>query len=94
MIYLALSDTYNFSSKCTIQRMMWKHQVRNAHQPRLSIKQMVEAVVRITTEDPLNKWGYRQIQEELKLESIHIPRYVFYSKILIQSTYTYKFTGQ
>ncbi|GJJ16213.1 hypothetical protein Clacol_010509 [Clathrus columnatus] len=56
---------------------MNKHKLRSAHKPQITVQEMIQQIIAITDNaDPLNEWGIRRIQEELRMISVHIPRNV------------------
>ncbi|KAJ7697401.1 hypothetical protein B0H17DRAFT_1197460 [Mycena rosella] len=58
----------------SIERIVKKHDLRTSRHSGLTDVEKGAAILAITQEDPLARWGGRKIKEKLSLQSVHIPR--------------------
>ena len=61
----------------TVQKYMKQHQIVTTRRNGLNQEDQGAAILKMTEEDPLGRWGGRLVKEKLAHEGIHIPRSVF-----------------
>ncbi|KAF8519694.1 hypothetical protein JB92DRAFT_3112223 [Gautieria morchelliformis] len=62
--------------KISTRSISWlinKYGLKTARQPCLSLSEMGDSILQVTEEDPLASWGIRRIQEQLRVNSTHLP---------------------
>ncbi|KAJ6460661.1 hypothetical protein C8R47DRAFT_1160637 [Mycena vitilis] len=58
----------------SIERIISKHQIRTTRHSGLTDVEKGAAILAVTEEDPLGRWGGRKIKEKLSVKGIHLPR--------------------
>ncbi|KAJ7185212.1 hypothetical protein C8R46DRAFT_881931, partial [Mycena filopes] len=58
----------------SIERLIDKHKIHTSRHSGLTDVEKGAAILAITQEDPLARWGGRKIKEKLAMQSIHVPR--------------------
>ncbi|KAJ7105453.1 hypothetical protein C8R43DRAFT_963590 [Mycena crocata] len=58
----------------SIEQIISSHNIKTSRHSGLTDVEKAAAILAVTEEDPLARWGGRKIKEKLSLQSIHIPR--------------------
>ena len=60
----------------SVERIIKTHGIRTTRHSGLTNVEKGAAILAVTEEDPLARWGGRKIKEKLSVKGIHIPRCV------------------
>lgn len=63
-----------YSSIRTVQKYMKQYKILTTRKNGLSAEDQGAAILKVTEDDPLGRWGGRLVKEKLASEGIHISR--------------------